>query len=118
AEIARAADAAIVLIATPAQSLRAAVTALAPHLSAGVPLVACAKGIEHGTRKFMTEIIAEIAPDTKPAILSGPSFAGDVARGMPTAVTIASHEDADAAQLARQLSAAAFRAYHTDDVKR
>ena len=109
ADISRAADASVVLIATPAQSVRAAMTALAPHLSAGVPLVACAKGIEHGTRKFMTEIILEIAPNAKAAILSGPSFAADVARGMPTAVTIAAQNDADAAQLARQLSAAAFR---------
>ena len=68
-DVALAADAAIVLIATPAQSLRAAVSALAPHVAAGVPLVACAKGIEHGTCKFMTEIIAEVAPKARAAIL-------------------------------------------------
>jgi glycerol-3-phosphate dehydrogenase (NAD(P)+) len=111
------ADAAIALIATPAQSLRAAVTALAPHLRADAPLVACAKGIEHGTLKFMTEIIAEAAPSARPAILSGPSFADDVARGLPTAVTVAARDDAQAAQLAHHLRAAAFRPYHTDDVK-
>jgi glycerol-3-phosphate dehydrogenase (NAD(P)+) len=116
-EIARVAEASIVLIATPAQSLRAAVTALAPHLSAGVPLVACAKGIEHGTRKFMTEIIAEVAPKARPAILSGPSFADDVARGLPTAVTIAARDESEAAELAQGLRATAFRPYHTDDVK-
>jgi len=117
ADIARVADAAIVLVATPAQSLRAAMTTLAPHLAAGVPLVACAKGIEHGTRKFMTEIIAEVAPQARPAILSGPSFADDVARGLPTAVTVASPNETEAAQLAQTLRAAAFRPYHTDDVK-
>lgn len=116
-DVALAADAAIVLIATPAQSLRAAVSALAPHVAAGVPLVACAKGIEHGTRKFMTEIIAEVAPKARAAILSGPSFADDVARGLPTAVTIASRDETEAAQLAQSLRAAAFRPYHTDDVK-
>jgi glycerol-3-phosphate dehydrogenase (NAD(P)+) len=116
-DIALAGRAAIVLIATPAQSLRTAVTALAPHVTAGVPLVACAKGIEHGTRKFMTEIIAEVTPSAQPAILSGPSFADDVARGLPTAVTIASRSDNEAAQLAQSLRAATFRPYHTDDVK-
>jgi glycerol-3-phosphate dehydrogenase (NAD(P)+) len=116
-DITRVADAAIVLIATPAQSLRVAVSALAPHVAAGVPLVACAKGIEHGTRKFMTEVIAEVAPKARAAILSGPSFADDVARGLPTAVTIASRDESEAAQLAQGLRAAAFRPYHTDDVK-
>jgi glycerol-3-phosphate dehydrogenase (NAD(P)+) len=117
ADLARAADAAIVLIVTPAQSLRTAVTALAPHLRDGVPLVACAKGIEHGTRQFMTEIIAGVAAKTRPAILSGPSFADDVAKGLPTAVTIASGDDGEAAQLAQNLRAATFRPYHTDDIK-
>ncbi len=116
-DIALAGNAAIVLIATPAQSLRVAVSALAPHVAAGVPLVACAKGIEHGTQKFMTEVIAEVAPRARPAILSGPSFADDVARGLPTAVTIASRDESEAAQLAQSLRAAAFRPYHTDDVK-
>jgi glycerol-3-phosphate dehydrogenase (NAD(P)+) len=110
-------EAAIVLVATPAQSLRAAVAELTPYLRADTPLVACAKGIEHGTRKFMTEIIAELAPSARPAILSGPSFADDVARGLPTAVTVAARDDAQAAQLAQHLRAAAFRPYHTDDVK-
>ncbi len=53
------------------------------------PVIACAKGIERGTHQFMTEVIAEAAPDATPAILSGPSFADDVARGLPTAVTLA-----------------------------
>jgi len=110
-------DARIVLVATPAQNLRTAVAELTPYLRPDTPLVACAKGIEHGTRKFMTEIIAELAPSARPAILSGPSFADDVARGLPTAVTIAARDDAQAAQLAHDLRAAAFRPYHTDDVK-
>ena len=88
-DIARAAAADAILIATPAQNLRAAVSALAPHLTDGTPLVACAKGIERGTHKFMTEVIAEAAPKARAAILSGPGFADDVARGLPTAVTLA-----------------------------
>ena len=58
-DIAAACRADIILIATPAQHLRGAVNAIAPHLKARTPVIACAKGIEHGTHKFMTEIIAE-----------------------------------------------------------
>jgi glycerol-3-phosphate dehydrogenase (NAD(P)+) len=117
ADVGEAARADIVLIATPAQSLREATKALAPHLAPATPIIACAKGIEHGTRKFMTEIIAELLPEAHPAILSGPSFARDVARGLPTAVTIAARSENEAAELAQKLSAAAFRPYHTDDIK-
>src|SRR5258708_11678894 len=78
-DIAAAAAADIVLIATPAQNLREAVAALATHLAATKPVIACAKGIERGTHKFMTEVIAETAINAIPAILSGPSFAEDVA---------------------------------------
>ena len=88
-DIATAAQTDIVLIATPAQHLREAVKALAPHLKKAVPVIAAAKGIERGTHKFMTEVIVEAAPHATPAILSGPSFADDVARGLPTAVTLA-----------------------------
>src|SRR4029077_18825715 len=69
-DIAVAAAAHIVLIATPAQNLREAVAAVAPHLAAAKPVIACAKGIERGTHKFMTEVIAEAAPNAMPAILS------------------------------------------------
>src|SRR6266566_347428 len=78
-----------ILLAVPSQHLRAAATMIAPALAKGTPVIACAKGIERGTRKFMTEVIAQSAPAALPAILSGPSFAGDVARGLPTAVTLA-----------------------------
>ena len=92
-DIALAAAADIILIATPAQNLRKAATALARHLVKATPVIACAKGIERGTHKFMTEVIAEAAPDARPAILSGPSFADDVARGLPTAVTLAANDE-------------------------
>ena len=116
-DIARAAAADIILIATPAQNLRAAVTALAPHLARATPVVACAKGIERGTHKFMTEVIAEAAPDALPAILSGPSFAHDVARGLPTAVTLAAKDEALASALVQALGSPTFRPYHTTDVR-
>jgi glycerol-3-phosphate dehydrogenase (NAD(P)+) len=116
-DIALAAAADIVLIATPAQNLRAAVTALAPHLVKATPVIACAKGIERGTHYFMTEVIAQAAPDAIPAILSGPSFAGDVARGLPTAVTLAAGDEPVAIALVQALGSATFRPYHTSDVR-
>jgi glycerol-3-phosphate dehydrogenase (NAD(P)+) len=116
-DIVAAAGADIILIATPAQNLRAAVTALAPHLGSGKPVIATAKGIERGTHKFMTEVIAETAPDAIPAILSGPSFADDVARGLPTAVTLAAKDEQLASALVQALGSSTFRPYHTTDVR-
>ncbi|HEX9361395.1 MAG TPA: NAD(P)H-dependent glycerol-3-phosphate dehydrogenase [Bradyrhizobium sp.] len=113
--VAAAAD--IVLIATPAQNLRDAVAALAPHLAAAKPVIACAKGIERGTHKFMTEVIAETAINAIPAILSGPSFAEDVARGLPTAVTLAAKDETLARALVQSLGSSTFRPYHTTDLR-
>jgi glycerol-3-phosphate dehydrogenase (NAD(P)+) len=107
----------VILIATPAQHLRAAANAVAPYLRNATPIIACAKGIEHGTHKFMTEIIAEAAPRARPAILSGPSFADDVARGLPTAVTLAAADEHLASALVQALGSATFRPYHTTDVR-
>src|SRR6266436_2759788 len=115
--IAAAASAEIILIATPAQNLREAATALAPLLKQATPVIACAKGIERGTHKFMTDVIAEAAPNAAPAILSGPSFAEDVARGLPTAVTLAAQDEALASALVQALGSSTFRPYHTSDVR-
>src|SRR5579859_1372327 len=115
-DVAEAVRADIILVATPAQHLRGAVNAIAPHLHERTPVIACAKGIEHGTHKFMTDIIAESAPHAIPAILSGPSFADDVARGLPTAVTLAAKDEELAVHLVQALGSATFRPYHTSDV--
>jgi glycerol-3-phosphate dehydrogenase (NAD(P)+) len=116
-DIAFAATADIILVATPAQHLRQAVAALAPHLVRATPVIACAKGIERGTHQFMTEVIAQAAPDAIPAILSGPSFADDVARGLPTAVTLAAKDEELARALVQALGSSTFRPYHTTDVR-
>jgi len=116
-DLRHAAGADVLLIATPAQHLRGAVGTLAPHLTRPVPVIACAKGIEHGTHKFMTDVIAEAAPQALPAILSGPSFADDVARGLPTAVTLATRDDQLAGALAQALGSPTFRPYHSTDVR-
>src|ERR1700693_1455469 len=116
-DIALAARADIILIATPAQNLREAVTALAPHLVEATPVIACAKGIERGSHQFMTEVIAQAAPNATPAILSGPRFAEDVARGLPTAVTLAAKDERLASALVQALGSSTFRPYHTTDVR-
>jgi glycerol-3-phosphate dehydrogenase (NAD(P)+) len=104
-----------ILLVVPAQHVRSVVKALAPK--SGTPIIACAKGIERGTHKFMSEIIAECAPKAMPAILSGPSFAADVARGLPTAVTVAAAADTVARALAEALNTGTFRPYHSNDVR-
>ena len=106
-----------ILVVVPAQAVRSVVTSLASLVAKHTPLIACAKGIEHGTHKFITEIIAECAPAAVPAIMSGPSFAADVARGMPTAVTVAASDGKIALDLAHALSAGTFRPYHSTDVR-
>jgi glycerol-3-phosphate dehydrogenase (NAD(P)+) len=116
-DLALAGRADIILIATPAQHLRGAANTLAPHLRERTPVIACAKGIEHGTHEFMTEVIAQAAPKATPAILSGPSFADDVARGLPTAVTLAARDEVLAGALVRALGSPTFRPYHTTDVR-
>ena len=117
AEVALAASADAVLLAVPAQQLRDAAQTLAPHLEAGKPLVVCAKGLERGTDRFMTDILGEVLPQAVPAILSGPSFASDVARGLPTAVTLAASEESLAITLTHALGSASLRPYHTTDVR-
>ena len=116
-DIAAAARASIILIATPAQNLREAATALVPLLTPQTPVIACAKGIERGTHLFMTEVITEVIPQAWPAILSGPNFADDVARGLPTAVTLAAKDEALASHLVQMLGSSTFRPYHTTDVR-
>ena len=116
-DIAQAAHADIVLMVVPAQHLRGAVSHLAPYLKQATPVIACAKGIEHGTHLFMTEVITEVAPRARSAILSGPSFAEDVARGLPTAVTLAAKDQALASDLVHALGSPTFRPYHTSDVR-
>ncbi len=105
------------LLIVPTQDFRALVTALSKHAKPGTPLVACAKGIERGSGKFVTEIIAELIPQAPTAILSGPSFASDVAKGLPAAVTLASADEKLAAELAEALSSPTFRVYHSTDVR-
>ena len=112
-----AASAEIVLLAVPAQSIRALAERAASHLAPNTPVVICAKGIERGSGLFMSDVITQALPNHPPAILSGPSFAEDVARGLPTAVTLAARNNAVAEQLAAALAAPWFRLYYSADVR-
>jgi glycerol-3-phosphate dehydrogenase (NAD(P)+) len=105
------------LFVVPAQAMRDAVKTLSPHLAADAPLVISAKGIERGSGLFLSDIVTELRPAAPVAVLSGPSFAADVARGLPTAVTLACREGAQASALAACLSGPTFRVYHTSDVR-
>lgn len=115
AELGKAVAAEAVLVVTPAQSLRPLLAQAAPLLAPGTPVVLCAKGIERDSGQLMTEVLVAAAPEAEPAILSGPSFARDVARGLPTAVTIAARMDV-AERLQASLGSASFRPYASDDL--
>jgi len=110
------APSAAILVAVPAQATRDAAVRLAA-LPGSSPLVTCAKGIERGTHAFMTEVLTEAAPGRPAAILSGPSFAADVATGLPTAVTLASSDEGLARSLCRLLHGPNLRLYHSIDVR-
>ncbi len=104
------------LIAVPAQFQRDTLVAFGPTLPANLPLLLCAKGIETGSLKTMAELVAEFRPATPIAVLSGPSFAAEVARDLPTAVVIASHDPALAEFFATALGNPRFRPYLSEDV--
>lgn len=105
-----------VLLVTPAQTTRAMAEALAPRLAPGTPVILCAKGIERDTGLLLGDVLREAAPGVMPAVLSGPSFAGDVARGLPTAVTIAASDGAVADRLSAALASPQFRPYAATDL--
>ena len=110
------AQADLVLAVAPAQHLRATLAAFAPHVREGLRILLCAKGIEQGSLKLMTQVLAETIPQAQPAVLSGPSFAGEVARGLPTAVTLACPDPGCAEELADRIATPTFRPYFATDM--
>jgi glycerol-3-phosphate dehydrogenase (NAD(P)+) len=103
-----------VVLASPAQYLRVTAKALLPHLGKPTPLIVAAKGIELTTHRLMSEVVTEELPHHPVFILSGPSFAAEVARELPAALTLAS--ESDGAKLALAMSSPGFRLYTTDDI--
>jgi glycerol-3-phosphate dehydrogenase (NAD(P)+) len=115
-DLAAVAEADLILAVVPAQHMRAMLRALAPRLRPRQPVVLCAKGVEQGTLKLMAEVLADEAPAALPAVLSGPSFAGEVARGLPTAVTLACPDPVLGEALARAIATPTFRPYWIHDL--
>lgn len=105
-----------VLSVAPAQHTRAILSNFAPAARAGLPVMLCSKGIEIARGKFMSDVLAEVMPTAVPAVLSGPSFAIDVARGLPTAVTLACEDEDIGAALLAAIAAPTFRPYLSTDV--
>ena len=104
-----------VILAVPAQASRAAISAVGRVSLAAKPVVLSAKGLEKGTLERQSEILKDIAPDAIPLVLSGPSFAEDVAAGRPTAVTLAGDDAALTDALAAALAGPSFRPYAAGD---
>lgn len=105
----------IVILAVPAQSSRTLLSGLDPEMLAGRPVVLSAKGLETGTLARQSEILIDMAPEAIPFVLSGPSFAADLAAGRPTAVTLAGDDASDTSALAAALAGPSFRPYAADD---
>lgn len=103
----------LVILAVPAQATRAALAALG---NLGEPVVLTAKGLEHETLQRQSQILAEMAPNAVPFVLSGPSFAVDVAAGRPTAVTLAGESDMGTEAVAAALAGPSFRLYAARDM--
>ena len=116
-DLAELAEAEIVLGVVPAQALRGVLRQARPFLRGGAAFVICAKGIERDSRKFMSEVATEEAPQVALAVLSGPSFAHDVCKGLPTAVTLAAREEPLARRLCEELSTKTFRPYRSMDMR-
>lgn len=107
----------IILAVTPAQAMRTTARAARSHMRDGAAFVICAKGIERDRHRFLSEVVSEELPRASVAVLSGPSFAADVCRGLPTAVTLAAHDEQLARRLCEELSTKTFRLYRSTDVR-
>jgi len=106
----------LILATVPAQHLRSMLQQFAPYCCAAKPVVLCSKGVEAGSLKLMTEVLEETIPAAAPAVLSGPSFAAEVGRGLPTAVTLAAADANLARRLAEALATPTFRPYAATDM--
>lgn len=106
----------LILAVPPAQHMRATLEAFRPHWRPGVPVVLCSKGVERGSLALMTDVLAQVLPEAPAAVLSGPSFAAEVARGLPTAVTLACADVALGERLMQAMNAPNFRPYLADDL--
>lgn len=115
-DMAHACEADMIILATPAQSTREVASSLNSYLTTPKPLLITAKGLERETNEFLSDVVRQSAPALEPLVLSGPSFAADVARGLPTAITLAGDNAAQVSAIAKALSTSTFRIYVSDDM--
>ena len=104
------------LIVTPAQHLRSTLEALKPDLNETQPIIICAKGVEINSGLMLSQIATEVCPKSPLAILTGPTFAAEIARGLPSAVTLAMKNKDEAEKLAAALNTRSLRMYASDDI--
>lgn len=105
-----------IMMVTPAQHMREVLVALKDKVRADASILLCSKGVEQGTLKLMTQVLADVLPAATPSVLSGPSFAIDVARGLPTAVTLASKTENEGEAWVNAIGRAQFRPYYAPDL--
>jgi glycerol-3-phosphate dehydrogenase (NAD(P)+) len=115
-DIAIAASRSVVLLVTPVQQSRVVMAAMRPHLRPGTPVILCSKGIEQASGNRLADVLAEELPCAIPAVMSGPSFAHDVVRGLPVALTIATADKALGESLSTAIGYRYFRLYWSDDL--
>jgi glycerol-3-phosphate dehydrogenase (NAD(P)+) len=110
------AEADFLVLAPPAQHMRSVTAQLRPFVKDGMPLVSCSKGIERGSCALMSQVIAETLPAARFSVLSGPSFAHDIAADLPAGVTLACKDKALAERLAAAIGTPRFRVYLSEDI--
>ena len=106
----------VILLVAPTQHVRSVAAGLKGRLAHGSTVVICAKGLEQASGKLLVDVLAEALPEAQPAVLSGPSFAADVARGLPTALTLATADQAAGRALADAIGGRHFRIYWSEDL--
>lgn len=107
----------VIIVTIPSQTIRSICQQLAKiGLSKSIPLVLCAKGIEQNSLMLMSEVVDNILPEQQTAILSGPNFADEIAKGLPAAATLSARDRELAASLAKSLGNKLFRLYYSDDI--
>lgn len=116
ADLKEAASKDVVLLVTPAQSAREVLSSMKPHLKQGAPVVICAKGVELDSGLLLSQVAEQVVPDNPVAVLTGPTFAGEIARGLPGAVTIGIKDQDLGRELQDTLGVKSFRPYVTDDI--
>jgi glycerol-3-phosphate dehydrogenase (NAD(P)+) len=114
--ITEAAAADVILLAVPAQATRAVAMQLKTRLAPGTPVVICAKGFEQSSGAFLSTVLRDCVPSAVPAVLSGPSFAADIVRGLPTALTLGCAQEAIGESLATAIGQPMLRLYWTSDI--